>query len=135
MIGPPGGRYCVRSRLQRLLSARIIGQRRRRCKDDGLYRGANGRPEHRDVNLGTVGRNRFIALLRARRRNALRLFAPYTVQILGYRLPNAVIARLDRQSSNPRAVVVAETSPHRKSGGYWIARSSRAMTSLGMSPR
>jgi hypothetical protein len=39
------------------------------------------------------------------------------------------------QSSNPRAVDLVETLPQRASGGYWIARSSRAMTSFGMSPR
>jgi hypothetical protein len=35
---------------------------------------------------------------------------------------------LTGQSSNPRAVDVAKILPHRESGGYWIARSSRAMT-------
>jgi hypothetical protein len=35
---------------------------------------------------------------------------------------------LTEQSSNPCAIGVAETSPHGESGGYWIARSSRAMT-------
>jgi hypothetical protein len=35
---------------------------------------------------------------------------------------------LTGQSSNPRAIDVSETLPDRDSGGYWIARSSRAMT-------
>jgi hypothetical protein len=35
---------------------------------------------------------------------------------------------LTGQSSNPCAIGVFETSPHLESGGYWIARSSRAMT-------
>jgi hypothetical protein len=35
---------------------------------------------------------------------------------------------LTGQSSNPCAIDVSEPSPHREPGGYWIARSSRAMT-------
>jgi hypothetical protein len=35
---------------------------------------------------------------------------------------------LTGQSSNPCAIDVSETLPQRESGGYWIARSSRAMT-------
>jgi hypothetical protein len=37
---------------------------------------------------------------------------------------------LTGQSSNPCAIDVAETLPKQKSGGYWIARSSRAMTAM-----
>jgi hypothetical protein len=32
------------------------------------------------------------------------------------------------QSSNPRAIDAFEAVPRSQSGGYWIARSSRAMT-------
>jgi hypothetical protein len=35
---------------------------------------------------------------------------------------------LTGQSSNPCAIDVFETLPHRGFGGYWIARSSQAMT-------
>jgi hypothetical protein len=35
---------------------------------------------------------------------------------------------LTGQSSNPCAIDVSQTLPHRKSVGYWIARSSWAMT-------
>jgi hypothetical protein len=35
---------------------------------------------------------------------------------------------LTGQSSNPGVIDVARTSPRPQSGGYWIARSSRAMT-------
>jgi hypothetical protein len=36
---------------------------------------------------------------------------------------------LTGQSSNPYTTDVSRTSPYLESGGYWIARSSRAMTS------
>jgi hypothetical protein len=35
---------------------------------------------------------------------------------------------LTGQSSNPCTIDAAEALPYRDSGGYWIARSSRAMT-------
>jgi hypothetical protein len=38
---------------------------------------------------------------------------------------------LTGQSSNPCAIGVSETSSQMESGGYWIARSSRAMTVNG----
>jgi hypothetical protein len=38
---------------------------------------------------------------------------------------------LTGQSSNPCAIDVFETLPHWESCGYWIARSSRAMTAKG----
>jgi 8-oxo-dGTP diphosphatase len=37
---------------------------------------------------------------------------------------------LTGQSSSPCAIVVFKAVPHRGSGGYWIARSSRAMTAI-----
>jgi hypothetical protein len=37
-------------------------------------------------------------------------------------------------NSNPRAVDVSETSTHLEFGGYWIARSSRAMSGRGNEP-
>jgi hypothetical protein len=38
---------------------------------------------------------------------------------------------LTGQSSNPCVIDVAGPVPQRESGGYWIARSSRAMTGYG----
>jgi hypothetical protein len=51
------------------------------------------------------------------------MFTPGFHEPLSLSLPG-----LTGQSSNPRAVDAAEALPHGESGGYWIARSSWAMT-------
>jgi hypothetical protein len=54
----------------------------------------------------------------------------------GLTRPNSLsLPGLTGQSGNPRVVDVAETLPHAESGGYWIARSSRAMTLNGVLSR
>jgi hypothetical protein len=43
----------------------------------------------------------------------------------------AGLTGLTGQSGNPRAVDIREALRNQESGGHWIARSSRAMTSVG----
>jgi hypothetical protein len=50
--------------------------------------------------------------------------------LFGHAHPFLSLPGLTGQSSNPWAIDVSETSPHQESGGYWIARASRAMTGL-----
>jgi hypothetical protein len=75
-------------------------------------------PPHDDFRTVTEGRiiRRFLA--RASRRYG----KPTQLSLPG----------LTGQSSSPCAIGVSKTLPHRKSGGYWIARSSRAMTVCGV---